>query len=221
MNYQLNIPGMLFRKRGKRRKVFCIGRNKTGTTSLQDTLQSLGYRFGDQLTAEKMLFDYARRDFRQLIRYCHGADAFQDIPFSFPYTFMAMDQAFPDSRFILTVRDSAEQWYDSMIRFQSKVHAGNDHLPTADELRASERVFPGFAYHTKKIVYNTPDDDLYNRAALIDSYTLHNRTVQDYFRTTPEKLLVLNVADSDAYERLCHFLGHDPAGGSFSWLNKT
>lgn len=212
---------MLFKRQGKRRKVFCIGRNKTGTTTLFDALQSLGYRMGDQLTAEKMLFDYAKRDFRNLVKYCRGADAFQDVPFSFPYTFIAMDQAFPDSRFILTVRDSPEQWYESMIRFQSKVHSEHNRLPTAEELQASTRVFPGFAYHTKKIVFNTPDDDLYNRAALIHSYTMHNEMVQDYFRTTPEKLLVINVAAADGYQRLCDFLGHEPTGNGFAWLNKT
>lgn len=45
--------------------------------------------------------------------------------------------------------------------------------------------------------------------------------VQDYFRTTPGKLLVINVADSDAYTRLCDFLGEKPAGDGFAWLNKT
>lgn len=212
---------MLFRRKPTRRKVFCVGRNKTGTTSLFDALQRLGYRMGDQLTAEKLLFDYARRDFRSLVQYCHSADAFQDIPFSFPYTFIALDQAFPDSRFILTLRDSPEQWYDSMTRFQSKIHSGENRLPTAEELKASTRVLPGFAYHTKKIVYNTPDDDLYNREALIHSYNLHNDIVQDYFRTAPERLLVLNIAAAGAYEQLCEFLGHAPLAGGFAWLNKT
>lgn len=219
---------MLFKRRFSRPKIFCIGRNKTGTTTLFEALQTLGYSMGDQLTAEKMLFDYAKRDFRNLIQYCHSADAFQDVPFSFPYTFIAMDQAFPDSRFILTVRDSAEQWYDSMIRFQSKVHSlpsgtnEANHVPTAEELKNSTRVFPGFAYHTKKIVFNTPDSDLYNRETLIENYNMHNDMVQDYFRATPEKLLVINVAEPDAYRRLCEFLGiSQQEQNGFSWLNKT
>lgn len=44
---------MLFKRKPTRRKVFCVGRNKTGTTTLFDALQGLGYRMGDQLTAEK------------------------------------------------------------------------------------------------------------------------------------------------------------------------
>jgi hypothetical protein len=215
------LINMLFKRKSRQLKIFCVGRNKTGTTTLFSALEAFGYRMGDQLTAEKLLFDYAKRDFTSLIQYCHSADAFQDIPFSFPYTFIAMDQAFPDSKFILTVRDSAEQWYESMIRFQSKTHGNQNTLPTMDELKQSTRVFPGFAYHTKKIVFNTPDDDLYNRDALIQNYSMHNTMVQDYFRTRPEKLLVLNVAEVDAYQKLCHFLGHEPAQNGFSWLNKS
>jgi hypothetical protein len=96
-------------------KIFVIGNNKTGTTSLSAALQALGYRMGRQATAELMMEDWGIRDFRRLIRYCHSADAFQDMPFSKQYTFQAMDAAFPGSKFILSVRDSDEQWYRSML----------------------------------------------------------------------------------------------------------
>ena len=82
-------------------KVFVIGRNKTGTTSVAAALQSLGYRLGSQPQAELLMEDWARRDFRSIIRFCRGADAFQDIPFSLPRTYAAMDRAFPGSRFVL------------------------------------------------------------------------------------------------------------------------
>lgn len=44
---------MVFRRLfglGESSKVFCIGRNKTGTTSLGKVLEDLGYRLGDQAT---------------------------------------------------------------------------------------------------------------------------------------------------------------------------
>lgn len=90
-------------------KVFCVGRNKTGTTSLRAALTILGYRIGRQRDAEALIEDWGRRDFRRLVAYCHTADAFQDVPFSHDYTFQAVDAAFPGSKFILTVRDSPEQ----------------------------------------------------------------------------------------------------------------
>lgn len=92
---------MLFRRRPK---VFCVGRNKTGTTSIAKALRALGFKVGDQARAETLIEDWARRDFRKIVRYCRTADAFQDVPFSWPHTFEALDQAFPQSKFILTVR---------------------------------------------------------------------------------------------------------------------
>ena len=94
-------------------KIFCIGGNKTGTTSIKKVLEDLGYRIGDQRTAELLMEDWGKRDLRRLIRYCHTADAFQDVPFSYVYTFQAMDAAFPGSKFILTLRNSYDQWYQS------------------------------------------------------------------------------------------------------------
>ena len=61
---------MLFQSR---RKLFCIGFNKTGTTSLAAALFSFGLRVGDQAQAELLLDDWARRDFRRIIAYCRGS----------------------------------------------------------------------------------------------------------------------------------------------------
>ncbi|MFW6046624.1 MAG: sulfotransferase [Candidatus Woesearchaeota archaeon] len=106
------------------RKVFCVGLNKTATKSLYSAMEDLGFKVGDQRVAEK-LFDYwIRRDFKRFIRYCRKAEFFQDVPFSLPYTFIVMDQAFPGSKFILTVRDDEEQWYHSLTRFHEKLWGG-------------------------------------------------------------------------------------------------
>lgn len=98
-------------------KTFCIGLNKTGTSSLEVVLRDLGYRMGNQLVAERMFDRWVTRDFRWLAEFCETADAFQDAPFSFPFTFTYLDQVFPGSKFILTERDSPDQWYDSVVRW--------------------------------------------------------------------------------------------------------
>lgn len=102
-------------------KIFCIGKNKTGTTSLKAAMAELQYRVGVQRDAELLIHDWAIRDFRRIVRYCRSAEFFQDVPFSYPYTFIAMDQAFKGSKFILTVRDNPEQWYNSLVKFHSKL----------------------------------------------------------------------------------------------------
>ena len=71
-------------------KVFCVGRNKTGTTSLKVALQELGYIMGDQREAERLIDAYAARYFTPVVGYCRSAEAFQDVPFSWPYTYVVL-----------------------------------------------------------------------------------------------------------------------------------
>lgn len=44
-------------------KVFCIGANKTGTTSLEKALKDLGFKMGDQGAAQGLIESYKRRNF--------------------------------------------------------------------------------------------------------------------------------------------------------------
>ena len=46
----------------KNKKIFVIGSNKTGTTSLGAALKNLGFRLGNQLEAEMLIDDWAHRD---------------------------------------------------------------------------------------------------------------------------------------------------------------
>src|SRR5437763_5861921 len=89
-----------------KQKIFCIGRNKTGTTSLTKAMMELGFITGNQGRAERLIDCYKLRNFKPIIAYCKTAQFFRDVPFSLPFTFIALDVAFPGSKFILTVRDS-------------------------------------------------------------------------------------------------------------------
>lgn len=189
-------------------KVFVIGRNKTGTTSLMFALRALGFRVGDQRAAELLMEDWGRRDFRRLIRLVHTADVFQDVPFSHDYTFQALDQAFPGSRFILSVRDDAQQWYESVISFSIK-RFGLGRLPTRAEIEADDYVSKGWAWRTRELIWGPglSDADIWDRERLVAHYERHNERVRNYFLHRPDDLLVLNVADPEAMQRLCGFLG--------------
>jgi len=193
------------RLRAPRRKVFGIGRNKTGTTSLALALQTLGYRVGDQSAAEELMEDWAIRDFRRLVRYCRSADAFQDVPFSLDYTYQAVDVAFPGSRFVLTVRDSPEQWYESLTGFHTKI-VGRGRLPTADDLRDFPYRHTGWLWRQQQLIYGADETTLYDRELYIEHYRRHNESVRDYFRHRPGDLLVLNLADPSSARALCEFL---------------
>lgn len=202
------------------RKVFCIGRNKTGTTSIEAALQSLGLRMGLQARGETIRADWARRDFTRVIALCRTADAFQDVPFSYPDTYRAVDAAYPGSRFILTVRDSAQQWFDSLVRFHTKI-VNKGRVPTADDLRAFEYRYPGFLWDGFVLQYGDDERRLYDRDLYVSHYLEHNRSVAEYFRDRPGDLLVLNVSHADAMRRLCAFLGVPDEGRAMPHLNRS
>lgn len=91
----------------KPNKVFCIGFQRTGTTSMIEALRILGY-FGihdapwllDDVIAGRTRFDLVDE-----------YDAFGDNPF--PLIFDRLDRSHPGSKFILTVRD-VERWLESV-----------------------------------------------------------------------------------------------------------
>ena len=209
------------RARRRKAKVFCIGLGKTGTTSLEKALVGLGFRAGNQRAGERLVDDWGRRDFRRIAALCETADAFQDVPFSLPYTFAVLDQLFPNARFILTSRDSAEQWYQSLTQFHSQLWADGERIPTVEDLQQAVYLEPGYVWRSWQLVYDTPADDPYNREYMLAFYERHLANVREYFRTTPGKLLEVNVANPADYRRLCEFLGKEPAADGFPWLNKT
>ena len=89
------------------RRVFCIGRGKTGTTTVSQCLSILGYRSFHWIRhgaepREGWIAYIRRRNF----------DALADDPLCRDQFYRQLDEAFPESRFILTVRDE-ESWVKS------------------------------------------------------------------------------------------------------------
>lgn len=193
-----------FRK--KPAKIFVIGRNKTGTTSMAEALAKAGFIVGKQSKAESMAEDWVRRDFSRIIQYCKTADAFQDVPFSLPYTYQAVDQAFPGSRFILTMRDSSDQWFESVKRFHTML-LGHNRLPTVNDLKEFPHIYKGWLWRQQQVVYGADESTLYDRSRYIAQYEKHNADVQEYFRFRQKDLLVLNLSEPSAQTRLAVFLG--------------
>ena len=202
-------------------KVFGIGCNKTGTTSLKAAMRELGYTIGDQRTAEMLDEDWAVRDFSKLLKYCKTAQFFQDFPFSYLYTFIALDQAFKGSKFVLTVRDSPEQWYNSVISFHSKIYGKNGRVPTKEDLENATYIYKGRPWKLRKLKGFADETNPYNKDLWIGYYNRHNTMVKDYFMHRPDDLLVLNVAGEGAFQKLCTFLDKEHPGTEFPWKNKT
>ncbi len=204
----------------RKTKIFCIGKNKTGTTSIKKALKDLGLKVGNQVIAEQLLPYYIRREFKPIIQYCRKSEAFQDIPFSCPYIYIVLDQAFPNSKFILSIRDSAEQWYNSLLNHHSKKFGINNAIPTVDDLKNAPYRYKGFIWDANRANYTSPESDPYHKESLLKDYMIHYYNVMKYFKNK-ENLLVINVGEQGAYLKFCEFLNRNPVYAEFPWENKA
>lgn len=200
-------------------KVFCIGCNKTGTTSLKQALNDLGYKMGPQRSGELLLKEYLARDFMPIVEFCTTADAFQDIPFSLPYTYLILDHYFKNAKFILSVRDSAEQRYRSLVNFHSAVLGGGS-VPTIEVLKNHPYAYKGFCWDAQYRVMPSTENDPYHKQSHLDFYNAHNESVRTYFNEK-DNLLEINLADPGSYLAMCKFLHRDPVAVSFPRLNAS
>lgn len=205
--------------KNRNRKVFVIGFNKTGSTSTKKALEDLGYTFGHQRSAVLLLDDLSQGDVTSLIRYCRSAQAFKDLPFSCPGIYKILDKEFPESKYILTIRDSPEQWFTSLVSFHSKI-LKTPGVPSHVDLATSNKG-PYQGFMLKAVDFMFPGLPLYCKDGYMNVYDKHNKDVISYFRYRKQDLLVLNVSSATAYKEFCAFLGHQPLYDRFPWENKT
>jgi hypothetical protein len=158
----------------KRSIIIGVGLPKTGTTSLKKALLTLGFNKGgankyDNPDAEVFVGDYN----------CLPTTRYRQL-----------DMRFPDAKFILTLRDSPETWYDSVSHWAAR-HKDNKGI-----VKQRKSMY-GFEFPVKK--------------PFIDQYKEHARGVYDYFNDRyhaklKEKLLIVCWEDGDGWEELCEFL---------------
>ena len=183
-----------------RPKIFCIGRNKTGTTSLARALSEFGYPVASWRHAAVSLHGaYESGDWARIARFCRHGQVLHDFPFSWPETFKHMAEAFPDARFILTTREP-EAWYASVVRFYTK--------------RAPEGL-PESALRS----FGTTSANPYDKPVLLDNFARYNASVFTYFQGQPSRLLTLDVSEAESYASLCGFLERSPLRDGFPRVN--
>jgi hypothetical protein len=176
-------------------KVFCVGFQKTGTTSMEAALGMLGYRVTSIFGHEDRDLEALRRGFvARGLEIAARVDAVQDMPW--PLMYRELDAAFPGSRFILTWRDS-DRWLASICR-----HFGRN----PDILQAltygADAAFP-----------------VGHEARYREVFDRHNAAVRSYFRDRPGDLLEMNLAAGDGWAALCGFLGVPVPEGPFPASN--
>ena len=175
-------------------KVFCIGFMKTGTTTLNRALSILGYRVSHD--SWKWLPLIMQEDWESIQPLANKWDALEDNPI--PLIYRELDHLFPDSKFILSTRDT-EKWYTSV-----SYHIGTLRSPMHEWLFGRGKSIPS-----------------QDRSHTLRVYEQHKDQVLEYFKDRPNDLLVMDVTKTDSWSELCHFLGQEIPETAFPHANKS
>lgn len=204
-------------------KVFVIGFNKTGTTTLHYVLKKFGFIIGNQAVAEILDIEWGETGKTdKIFRYCATAEAFQDTPFSRPNLYKDLDRAFPNSKFILSVRDSKEQWFQSLASYHTKCLAKNkSKTPSETELANALYRYKGMMLDTKKLFYDYPSVPLYDKQFYMNKYRTHNEDVRSYFANRTNDFIEINVSRNKDFKALTQFLNVETTATKFPWRNRT
>lgn len=190
-------------------KIFCIGLNKTGTTSLKHLFEKEGIKVANQSDFEKMTAKFYKNP-DSILKIIDKVNPnittfFQDIPFAIPGFWKLLVDRYPDSKFILSVRDSAEQYYNSLVNFHTKSW-GNVFDPNI--LKKIKYVQPGFSYTFMVDILGCPPEDPYNKEYLTRMYDRHQFEIEDFFRNNlHNQFIKINLANEDDFVGLNNFLG--------------
>ena len=163
-------------------KVFGIGLNKTGTTTLGTCGKILGYRCLS--VSSKLLKEIVDQEsYTGVTRAVEEYDFFEDWPW--PLIYQYLDKHYPGAKFILTTRKDETTWLNSLI----------NHSMRTNPFRHCRKHAYGYYYpHYKKQEH-------------IAIYLKHNDNVQNYFQKRPAQFLELCWENGDGWEELCGFLG--------------
>lgn len=187
-------------------KVFGIGLSRTGTKSLTSALHVLGFKMIHYPEDETTFRELAEGHYQFSL--LQQFDGITDITVSAFYP--QLDQLFPGSKFILTIRDR-EQWLDAMERHYANRPAFDLSDVPEQEIHMRIRRF------LRSTVYGCYE---FNRDRMAYVYDLHYRNTLDYFRDRPESLLVLNIGAGEGWQQLCPFLGCPVIEQPFPFIKK-
>ncbi len=172
-------------------KVFGIGFQKTGTSSLGRALEHLGYRvisgglrIGQPISRDSIL--------QNAVPVLEKYDAVEDTPW--PLIYRQLDGLAPGSKFVLTVRDP-QRWLKSILSHFAEISSP-----------MHEWIY-GHACPTGH------EDDY------LEKYLQHNELEYAYFADRPGDLLVMDFEKGDGWELLCDFLGKPAPGKRFPKKN--
>lgn len=156
-------------------KIFGIGLSGTGTKSLVLALRKHGYSTV-----------HLPRSIAQIAKHQAAADL------SVACRYRELDVLFPESRFILTVREK-ESWLDSRSRKPP-----------------DEKPVPFWMLEARLRAYGRLSFDEAHYRRVYDEF---HEGVSSFFSSCPERLLTIEIGAPDAYQQYCEFIGREPEEG--------
>ncbi len=188
-------------------KIFNIGLPKTGTTSLNRALTQLGFTS-----------IHNPKGFRkQAMEGCYRfePDNWQAITNFGEHFYPQLDQAYSNSKFILTIRDE-EAWLASWKRQigQSTGDEVGARWNWSRKIRTLVRTMKRMAGYDTQITHMHARIDIFGTYAFHEErclyvYRLHQKNAQEYFKNRPQDFLIMDIAAGDGWEKLCPFLKID------------
>jgi hypothetical protein len=194
------------------RKVFCIGMQRSGTTSFGNfcrdelglTRRGFGISIANGWTRAWMANDHERifssPDFRT-------GEVFEDDPWWCPRFYEVLAARFPEAKFVLITRDE-DKWFRSLRAHSGGRSPGHTDLHAAiygrqaefEALKASGRPFRKINWQGLPL---EGQDALYKAA-----YRAHAEAARDFFaRKAPDRLLDIRLEDPDKFRKVAVFLG--------------
>ncbi len=181
-------------KKRKQVKIFGIGAHKTGTTSLCVALNMLGFKCSHWDEHLLIREDIENSNYR--LRVLEEFDAITDFPM--PSIYQRLDEEFPGSKFILTIRDS-EAWVTSV-----EAHL----IKSSNVLNRNGLSF----IFEEELFYGTK---IFDRKKALEKLTEHHEAVISYFAGRQNDLLKMDITRGDGWGVLCEFLDVPEPADSF------
>ena len=183
-------------------KVFGIGFQRTGTSSLRRALNIVGITTLEKYGNWYLTKIHDGLEFDPSINYMFFR-GFADSPI--PLYYKELHSMFPDAKFVLTIRNT-ERWLRSVEKlFETKsLWSG-----TVDSDKIN-------AFHRRVYGMSSFEERRFKKV-----YERHNQEVLKYFSTNPDQLLVLNIEKDDKWDKLCNFLEVEIPPQKYPHVNKS
>lgn len=194
------------------KKVFLIGASKTGTTSICKALSILEYKTIHYMDPINYIEDLLTKEDYDW-GWVKDWDAVGDIPI--PKYFKELDRLFPNSKFILSVRNDTEKWLSSCEHQIEEVvpKTAGRHVQ-----RVLDKMIIDHHSVIRSLVYGSTH---FNAKRYTQVYSEHLSSVAKYFDDRFEDLLIFDLFDQKhGWKELCEFLGKDIPNKPFPHLGK-